>query len=87
VPDRASRYYGLVETLTGYFHAADGNKYQTVPHIAEGQIGYEKRRIEGFLWFEANSGRLTGAVLNQAEESRLLRLCELLGIDPKSIKT
>jgi hypothetical protein len=85
--DGASHYYDLVETITGHFHGNDGLRFQTAKHIAEGQIGYEKQRIDGFLWFEAETGRMTGAVLNQSDEKRKIQLCTLLGFDSTKIET
>jgi hypothetical protein len=84
--DNASNYNDLLETLTGYFHADNGRKYPTVRHIAEGVIGDAKQRIDGFLWFEANTGRLAHIVFNEGDEERKLRLCALLGADPGKIK-
>jgi hypothetical protein len=55
--DDASRYYDLVETLTGYFHADDGTKHPTMLHIAEGRIGEAKRRIDAFLWLMTRHAR------------------------------
>ena len=57
-----------------------------MPSIAEGQIGYEKRRIDCFLWFTPNSEHTPSAVLNESDDERLLRLCTLLGFDPKNIE-
>jgi hypothetical protein len=84
--DEISHYHDLVETLTGYFHADDGTKHATMLDIAEGRIGKSKRRIDGFLWFEGDSGRLSGAVVNQCDPDRQNRLCELLQIDPLKIR-
>lgn len=55
-------------------------------HIAEGRIGQTKRRIDAFLWFEGGTGRMVGAVINEADQERLRRLCMLLEIDPKTIR-
>jgi hypothetical protein len=84
--DDGSHYHDLLETLTGYFHADDGTKYQTVMHIAEGRIGEAKRRIDAFLWFEGETGRMVGTVINQDDPERVRRLCALLDIDPKKIR-
>jgi hypothetical protein len=84
--DNASHYYDLVETLTGYFHSADGTKHLTMLDIAEGRIAETKRRIDVFLWFEGKTGRMAGAVINQAESERLQRTCILLRIDPERIR-
>jgi hypothetical protein len=83
--DDASHYQDLVETVTGYFHAEDGTKHPTMLHIAEGRIGHAKRRIDVFLWFEAKTGHLPGAIVNQDDKERMLRLCSLLGFDPENI--
>jgi hypothetical protein len=84
--DGGIHFGDLVETLTGYFHASDGTKHLTMSSIAEGQIGYEKRRIDCFLWFDPNSQHMPSAVLNESDDERLLRLCALLGFDPKNIE-
>jgi hypothetical protein len=83
--DDASRYCDLVETLTGYFHAANGTKYQTMQHIAEGRIGEAKRRIDAFLWFDGKTGFMAGAVINDLDPERVRQLCALLRIDPNKI--
>jgi hypothetical protein len=84
--DDASRYHDLVETLTGYFHSDDGTRHPTMLHIAEGQIGEAKRRIDAFLWFEGKTRRMVGAVINEVDLERVQQLCALLDIDPKNIR-
>ena len=81
----ASHYQDLVETVTGYFHADDGTKHATLLHIAEGRIGQAKRRIDAFLWFEAKTGHMAGAIVNQDDRARMHRLCGLLGFDAEKI--
>jgi hypothetical protein len=83
--DDASHFGDLDETLTGYFRADDGTKHPTMLNIAEGRIGDAKRRIDAFLWFEARTRHLAGAVINQADEERKLGVCALLGFDPDAI--
>ena len=88
--DDASNFNDLLETLTGYFHADSGRKYPTVRHIAEGAIGDAKQRIDGFLWFKANTGCLAHIrphiLVNEYDEERKLRLCALLGVNINKIK-
>ncbi len=84
--DDASNRNDLVETLTGYFHADDGTKYPTNLHIANRLIGNAKLRIDGFLWFEANTRLLTCVMVNENDEERKLRLCALLGFNPDEIQ-
>lgn len=84
--DNKSNYNDLRETVTGYFHAADGTKHPTMMHIAEGRIGESKRRIDAFLWFDVENGRMTGAVINTVHSERLRRTCALLQIDPGRIR-
>lgn len=84
--DEASHHGDLVETLTGYFHADDGAKHPTMLNIAEARIGSAKRRIDAFLWFDGRIGHLQGAVINQEDHDRELRLCRLLNIDSGKIE-
>lgn len=84
--DNASNFNDLRETLTGYFHAADGTKHATMLDIAEGWIGEARRRIDAFLWFERKTARMTGAVINQTDTERLQRTCLLRRIDPAKIR-
>jgi len=84
--DNASSYNDLRETLTGYFHAADGTKHPTMMDIAEGRIGEAKRRIDAFLWFEGRTGRMAGAVINTVDPERVRRTCSLLDFDSGRIR-
>ncbi len=81
--DGASHFGDLVETLTGYFHAADGKKYPTMQHIAEGRIGEAQRRIDAFLWFDGKTGFMASPpLINDLDPERVRQLCALLSIDP-----
>lgn len=85
--DKASRYLDLFETLTGYYRATDGRKIPTMMHIAEGRIADAKRRIDAFLWFEAATGAMAGAVINDdADPERIRRVCALLAFDQEKIQ-
>jgi hypothetical protein len=55
--------------------------------IAEGRIGESKRRIDACLWFDANSERMQGAVINLVDAIRVQRVCSLLQFDPIKIKS
>ncbi|MGK9232211.1 hypothetical protein KXS07_10465 [Inquilinus limosus] len=83
--DRASNFGDLRETLTGYFYAASGSRYPTMLRIAEGRIGKAKRTIDAFLWFDSQSGRMVGAVINQVDPQRTERTCSLLGFNADKI--
>jgi hypothetical protein len=83
--DDKSGYHDLVETLTGYFHAADGTKHATMLDLSEGRIREPKQRIDAFLWFKAETGRMVGAVINQTDPERVQRVCALLGFDAAKI--
>ena len=83
--DDKSGYHDLVETLTGYFHAADGTKHATMLDLSEGRIREPKQRIDAFLWFKAETGRMVGAVINQTDPERVQRVCALLDFDAAKI--
>jgi hypothetical protein len=82
--DKQSNYNDLVETITGYFHAAGGERTPTMLHIAEGRIGAARRRIDAFLWFDAAA--FVGAVINDIDLKRAAVICNLLGFDLAQIK-
>ena len=83
--DDNSDYHDLVEIVTGYFHAADGTKHATMLDLSEKRVGKAKQCIDAFLWFNAETGRMVGILINQTDPERVQRVCALLGFDAAKI--
>lgn len=74
-------HYGdLVETVTGLFHAASGERYVTMAHISEGRLAAPKYRIDLYVWFDVRSRRVQGYLFNEAFPDNVRRVCELFGL-------
>jgi hypothetical protein len=84
--DTHSHFADLRETLTGVFHAADGERFQTMPHISERRIGQAKLRIDLFAWISARDRRVEGYMFNEQDKERLKRVCDLMELDRLAIK-
>lgn len=84
--DDASHIGDLLETLTGQFHAADGERIPTMPHMVE-RLGEDRTEIDVYLWFCAKTDRLAGYFVTlQPGDPRLALACSLLQIDPMEIQ-
>lgn len=84
--DATSHYADLHETLTGVFHAASGERFQTMPHISERWIGEAKRRIDLFAWINARERKVEGYIFNEEDAGSVTRVCDLLGMDREKIR-
>jgi hypothetical protein len=84
--DRASSFNDLRETLTGMFHSADGERFETISHISEGRLGEVKRAIDLYVWIDERRRRIQGYFFNEALPERVGNICELLGLDASKIK-
>jgi hypothetical protein len=81
--DSASHIGDLVETLTGKFVAADGEHIPTMPHMVD-RLCVDRIEIDVYLWFCVKNDRLVGYfVTPQDGDPRLMRVCELLQINPE----
>lgn len=77
--DDASSIEDLKETYTGFFHASNGMRYQTMPHIS-GSLDEAKKQIDACIWINAHQSKLEGYMFNQdANPSFISTLCILLG--------
>jgi hypothetical protein len=84
--DRASSFNDLRETLTGMFHSAGGERFETMSHISEGRLGEVKRGIDLYVWIDAQTRRIQGYFFNESVPERVSKVCELLGLDESKIK-
>lgn len=84
--DTHSHFADLRETLTGMFHAAGGERLQTMPHISERWIGEAKLPIDLFAWISARERGVEEHMLNEQDEERPRRVCDLMGLDRLAIK-
>jgi hypothetical protein len=84
--DAMSHFADLRETLTGMFHAEGGERFQIMPHISERWIGEAKRRIDLFVWINQKENRIEGYVFNEESGERVVRVCDLLGVERSEIK-
>ena len=76
----------LRETFTGVFHAADGSRHTTMPHIAA-SLDQSKEQIDVCVWIDGKVERVEGYLFNQsAVPDRLDYLCALFGICPADIQ-
>jgi hypothetical protein len=84
--DSASHFGDLLETLTGHFHADDGERIPTMPHMVE-RLGRDREEVDAYLWFCAETGQLKGYFVTlRQDDPRLPLLCELLQIDRAAIQ-
>jgi hypothetical protein len=84
--DKASSYNDLRETLTGRFHAASGERFETMTHISGGRSGTIKHHIDLYAWIDARSRRVQGYVFSEASPEHVKNICDLLGLDASKIK-
>ena len=84
--DKASSYNDLRETLTGMFHAAGGERFETMTHISEGRLGAIKHRIDLYAWIDARTRRVQGYVFSEASPEHIKTLCDLFDLDESKIK-
>ena len=76
----------LRETLTGMFHAVSGERFPTVRHISEGRIGEARTRIDLYVWIDRKTRRIQGYLFNDLAPEHVEGVCDLLGLDSKSIR-
>lgn len=84
--DKASNYNDLRETLTGMFHAANGERSLTMTHISEGRLGEIRFRTDLYAWIDAGTRRVQGYVFSEANTEHKKALCNLLALDESRIK-
>ena len=82
--DDMSDYGDLRETVTGMFHSDDGSRHSTVMPVSEGRIKEVKTRIDAYAWFDFETRRLQGRMLNEFSE-HLDAICLMFGIDKSKI--
>lgn len=68
--DDASNFGDIRETVTGYFHAADGRRIASMLKLANRRLLEPRRKIDAILWFEASDQRFVDAMVNDAEPTR-----------------
>jgi hypothetical protein len=84
--DSHSHYGDLLETVTGNFYAADGSRHPTMKHISEGRIQTEKYGIDAYIWYDVESDRVQGYLINEVDADRVDAICSLLAVDKSKIK-
>ena len=82
--DDMSDYGDLRETVTGRFHSDDGSRHPTVMPVSEGRIKEVKTRIDAYAWFDFETRRLQGRMLNELSE-HFDAICSMFGIDKSKI--
>ena len=84
--DNASGFGDLIETFTGVFHAANGNRYVTMPQTAS-LLERAKSQIDLCIWIDGKISNAPGYAFNQgATPNYLNQLCALLGKNPADIR-
>lgn len=81
----ASHWGDLFETLTGTFCAKGGERFVTIPDIAD-RIAQAQQRIDLFVWIDARDRRVQCHLFNRGCPNYVRRTCSLLGIDEATIK-
>lgn len=85
--DDASGFGDLIETFTGMFHSADGNRHVTMPQTAS-RLERAKSQIDLCVWIDGKTSKTQGYFFNQgATPNYLTQLCALLGQNPADIKS
>jgi hypothetical protein len=75
----------LCETLNGYVKTQTGERFITIPRIAEGWIGEARTKIDLYVWIDAKTRRVGGYLFNPLNPGHVKTLCDLLGLDPLEI--
>jgi len=84
--DTASSYADLREVFTGFFHASNGSRHLTMPHVASG-LDKAKQHIDVCIWINFQNNKIEGYLFNQdATPSYLTQVCKLLGQSVSNIK-
>ncbi len=84
--DDFSGFGDLIETFTGMFHAADGSRHVTMPHVAS-RLGHARKHIDLCVWIDGKTRRVRGLSFNRDSTPNYLPdLCALLGKNPADIK-
>lgn len=84
--DEMSNPHDLIETLTGFFHASDGDRIATNRRVSEGAIRELKLRIDAYMWIDAKSGRVHGVVFSDSNPEHRKAICEMFGYDESKIE-
>lgn len=84
--DDASNYGDLHETVTGVFLADDGSRHPTMMRIAEGRLGEARQRIDLYVWIDVETRRIQGYLFNDANAERVRTACDLFGLASSRIR-
>lgn len=85
--DSSAKPADLDRVLTGMEDPLHGCFDPTCMEFSEGRIREEKKRIDLYLWMDSvKPGQLAIRRMHFGDSSTQQRVCELLKIDPKSVK-
>jgi hypothetical protein len=81
----ASNFHDLLETLSGEFHAASGERFPTMKKISEGRLKKVRDRIDLFIWIDRKTNRIQGWLFNRASPDKVTALCVMFGLNEAEI--
>jgi hypothetical protein len=82
----ATGFSDLREALTGMFRTADGRRIPTMRAISDEWIGEVRLKVDLYVWIDAATRRIQGYLFNESNSENVDTLCELLGLDRRTIR-